>query len=171
MGQLDNSTAVFRPAEGPVKAFDLAPDGKSFAYAVDGSSVLRLRRTAEPAQLRPIRRARVGDHLRRVQPQRRSNRSGLGQWYGPCLTPIEGGVPGRAAFEGQRSAITGVVFDHTASRLLLRNGSIRDPAFGIWPMTAGFAQLGRALDVRFSPDGKSVASSTIQPRGAVPELG
>ena len=45
-GQLHPARSA--PAEGPIKAFDLAPDGTFFAYAVAGSTDLRLRRTGDP---------------------------------------------------------------------------------------------------------------------------
>ncbi|MGO9583399.1 MAG: protein kinase domain-containing protein [Acidimicrobiales bacterium] len=153
VGQLDNSTAVFRPAEGPVKAFDLAPDGKSFAYAVDGSSVLRLRRTAEPRDFARFDGLASAITSAAFSPD--GARIAAGSADGTVrVWRIEGGVP-VAAFEGQRSAITGVVFDHTASRLLLRNDQSE---IQLWDLADDRRlALGRALDVRFSPDGKSIS--------------
>lgn len=151
-GRLDNSTVVFRPEEGPVKAFDLAPDGKSFAYGVDGSSVSRLRRTAEPRDFARFDGLASAITSAAFSPD--GVRVAAGSADGTVrVWRIEGGVP-VAAFEGQRSAITGVVFDHTASRLLLLNDRFEA---NLWDLASGRRlALGRAWRVQFSPDGRSI---------------
>ena len=102
-GQLDNSTTVFRPEVGRLKAFDLAPDGKSFAYAVGGSPELRLRRTVEPPDV-----ARFGGLASAItfapfSPE--GTRVAAGSADGEVrVWLVEGGVT-VAALKGQESAI------------------------------------------------------------------
>ena len=151
-GQLDNSNMVFRPEEGPVKAFDLAPDGKSFAYAVDGSSELRLRRTVQSPDV-----SRFGGLLSAITAAAFSpdgTRVAAGSADGTVrVWRVEGGVT-VAALKGQASAITSLVFDHTARRLLSRNDQSEAH---LWNLADGRRiALGRAWSVHFSPDGRSI---------------
>ena len=158
-GQLDNSTMVFRPEEGPVKAFDLAPDGKSFAYAVEGSSGLRLRRTVEPRDFARFDGLASAITSAAFSPD--GARIAAGSTDGTVrVWQVNGGVP-VAALKGQKSAIISLVFDHTASRLLSRNDQYEAH---LWDLADGRRlALGRALHVRFSPDGRSI--SRVSDRG------
>jgi eukaryotic-like serine/threonine-protein kinase len=151
-GQLDNSTTVFRPEEGPLKAFDLAPDGKSFAYAVDGSSELRLRRSVEPSDF-----TRLGGLDRAITAAAFSpdgTRVTAGSADGTVrVWQVDGGV-NVAAFKGQGSAITTLVFDRSAKWLLSRN---EQSEAQLWDLADGRRiALGRAWGVNFSPDGRII---------------
>ena len=151
-GQLDNSTAVFRPEEGPVNAFDLAPDGKSFAYAIDGSSELRLRRTAEPRDFARFDGLASAITSAAFSPD--GARIAAGAADGTVrVWQVQGGVP-VATLKGQKSAINRVVFDHAASRLLLLNDRFEA---NLWDLASGRRlALGRAWGGHFSPDGRSI---------------
>ena len=152
-GQLDNSTIVFRPEDGPVKTFDLAPDGKSFAYSVDGSSGLRIRRGVAGRDFARFDGLASAITSAAFSPD--GARVAAGSADGTVrVWRVEGGVP-VATLEGQTSAVTRVVFDHTASRLLLLND--RSEA-NLWDLADGRRlALGRAWDCNhFSPDGRSI---------------
>ena len=151
-GQLDNSTMVLRPEEGPVKAFDLAPNGKSFTYAVEGSSELRLRRTAEPADFSRFDGLVSAITAAAFSPD--GTHVAAGSADGKVrVWRVEGGVT-VAALKGQESAITSLVFDHTAKRLLSRNDQSEAQ---LWDLADGRRiALGRAWGVHFSPDGRSI---------------
>jgi eukaryotic-like serine/threonine-protein kinase len=152
-GQLDNSTIVFRPEEGPLKAFDLAPDGKSFAYAVGGSSELRLRRTVEPPDFARFDGLASAITSAAFSPD--GTRVAAGSADGAvCVWRVEGRVT-VAALKGQESAIRSLVFDRSARRLLSRNDQ---PEARLWDLADGrWVALGRAWSVHFSPDGRSIS--------------
>jgi eukaryotic-like serine/threonine-protein kinase len=151
-GQFDNATMVFRPEDGPVTAFSLAPDGKAFAYAVDGSSDVRLRRTVEPRDF--ARLDGLGSAITVTAFSPDGARIAAGSDDGTIrVWRVDGGVP-VATLEGQTPAVVSLVFDHTGSRLLFSNS--RSGAH-LWNLADGHRlALGQAGIVQFSPDGQSV---------------
>jgi eukaryotic-like serine/threonine-protein kinase len=151
-GQLDNSTLEFRAAEGPIKAFDLAPDGTFFAYAVDGGTDLRLRRIADARDFGRL--DGVGSPIRVIGFSPDGARIAAATVDGTIrVWRVDGRVP-VATLKGQASEIVSLVFDRSASRLLFRTG---DSSAHLWWLADNrLLGLGRVRNVQFSSDGDRV---------------
>jgi WD40 repeat protein/serine/threonine protein kinase len=152
-GQLDNSTIMFRPAEGPVTAFDLAPDGKSFAYAALGQTELRLRNIASSQELGRFDKLDAAITAAAFSPD--GARVAAGTANGTIrVWPAAGGTA-VASLAGKRAPVRSLVFDHTGSRLLSANDKLE---VDLWDIALGRPiPLNReGMYLRFSPDARTV---------------
>jgi eukaryotic-like serine/threonine-protein kinase len=150
-GLLDNATFVFRP-EAPVKAFDLAPDGKLFAYALAGSSELRLRKVAEPSDSAHLGGLR--SEITAVAFSADGTTIAAGTSDGTIRDWRVGDGALIATLPGRKSAIFDLSLDHTASRLLLTD----HVETSLWIVAVGQrVPLGGIWSAQFSPDGQNIA--------------
>ncbi len=151
-GQLDNSSLLFRPEEGPVRAFDLAPDSSSFAYSVEGAAELRLRRTAEGRDSARFVGLAAAITCDAFSPD--GTRVAAGSADGSIrVWRVEDGDT-VAALAGRGSAIRTMEFDRDASRLLFVDERFEAH---LWELVGGRRiRLGPARATHFSPDGRSI---------------
>jgi eukaryotic-like serine/threonine-protein kinase len=151
-GQLDNATFVIRPAEAPVKAFDLAPDGKLFAYALAGSSELCLRNVGETSDSAHL--GGLTSEITAIAFSADGTAIAAGTSDGTIRAWRVGGCALIATLPGRKSAISDLSFDHTASRVLLSD----QVETSLWNVAVGErVPLGGICSVQFSPDGQSIS--------------